>query len=476
MNLKMRILIGLLVFGVLMSVVCVPTSANSAVREWSGSTAHGVVSSDGQCPISVLHETLTFDIPHFPDGEDEQYTAKVTADYTLHNPTNADITVKLAFPFGETPNYRFFDVDDEAFLLESHVVSLNGEPVEAELRHTYHYGQFDLQTDLPKLRDSYMEHEFYSKELLVTHYVFEVCKTEENKNANSWAELLIEEYLGSNTKLLVPDSNILRDDAGDLIQVTLLPGNERQTIDVYVLGEPIDALPSWQLRYTNSDLPIDGEVNLISTTALTYYEIAMLDYEGHESISRMDWYNAITESFIAMEWRGHILRTHYTGLDISEYFMQWYEYEITVPAYTIVQNRVTAPMFPGISKRYEPSVYAYTYLLSPATTWASFGTLDVIINTPYYLVQDLQKFERIEGGYKKHYDALPNGELSFKLSSAENPKNAEAPNFAGMLFGFLAILFGSFFVVVVGIIIVIFIVILLLALIIRAIRRRNRYY
>ena len=135
-----------------------------------------------------------------------------------------------------------------------------------------------------------------------------------------------------------------------------------------------------------------------------------------------------------------------------------------------------APIFPGVSERYEPPIYSYTYLLSPATTWASFGTLDVIINTPYYLVQDTYRYEKVEGGYQKHYDSLPTGELSFKLSSDENPKNVGAPNFAGMLFGFLAILFGSFFIGIVGIILAIVIAILILVAIVRAIRRRHRYY
>ena len=474
MNLKMRISVGVLIVVLLMSTVCTPVAANSAIREWAGSTAHGVVSGDGQCPIGVLHETLTFDIPHFPNGEYERYAAKVTAEYTLQNPSQQDVTVKLAFPFGQRPSYPYFneeDIDESKY-----GVWLNGEPVEVQLRHTYHYGQFNLQTDLPKLCDAYLEHEFYSKELPVTHYVYEVHKAKETKNANAWAELLIDKSLGDSTRLLVPDSVLLCDAAGDIIRVNVSPGEARQLIDVYVLGAAIETMPAWRLQYSNSALPFDGEVNLISTDTMTYYELAMLDYEGHESIAEQDWYNAITESFIAFEWKHRIIPTHYEGLDISEFLMQWYEYEITVGAGQTVQNSVTAPIFPGVSERYEPPIYSYTYLLSPATTWASFGTLDVIINTPHYLVQDTYGYEKIEGGYQKHYDSLPTGELSFKLSSDENPKNVGAPNFAGMLFGFLAILFGSFFIGIVGIILAIVIAILILVAIVRAIRRRHKYY
>ncbi len=471
MKLRLRIALYALIIIILASFCCVPAFANSAIRKWEGSTTHGVVSGNGQCPVSVLHETLTFDIPHFPDDEYTQYSAKVTAEYTLHNPSQEDVTVRLAFPFGKRPSHHYFKEED--FDASKYGISLNGQSLDAQLRHTYLYGQFDLQIDLPKLRDTYLEDEFYSKELPVTHYVYEVYKTEETRNAYACAELLIEQNLGGSTKLLVPGGVLLRDAAGDIIRVTVSSGDTRQLIDVYVLGAPIETMPAWRLQYSNTDLPFDGEVNLVSTNTLTYYELAMLEYEGHENMLEHDWYNAITDSLIKNEGRYGTLQTNYYQLDISDSLMQWYEYEITIGAGETVKNSVTAPMFPGIDQGYEPPIYVYHYLLSPATTWASFGTLDVIINTPYYLVNDIYAYESFDGGYRKHFDSLPSGELSFTLSSAENPKST-GMNFAGMLFGFLAILFGSFFIGIVGIITAIFIAILILVLIIRAIRRRSR--
>ena len=63
-------LIFLLICTLLLSALVLPSFANSAVRDWEGATGLGVVSGDGTCPIEVLHETLTFDIPHFPDSAD----------------------------------------------------------------------------------------------------------------------------------------------------------------------------------------------------------------------------------------------------------------------------------------------------------------------------------------------------------------------------------------------------------------------
>ena len=37
--------------------------ANSAIQIWHGSDAHGVIASDEDCPLTVLHEDLLFDLP-----------------------------------------------------------------------------------------------------------------------------------------------------------------------------------------------------------------------------------------------------------------------------------------------------------------------------------------------------------------------------------------------------------------------------
>ena len=49
-------------------------------------------------------------------------------------------------------------------------------------------------------------------------------------------------------------------------------------------------------------------------------------------------------------------------------------------------NSVTAPIYPSINTRYTSPIYEYTYLLSPAGSFADFGSLEIRINTPFYLV------------------------------------------------------------------------------------------
>ena len=102
--------------------------------------------------------------------------------------------------------------------------------------------------------------------------------------------------------------------------------------------------------------------------------------------------------------------------------MRWYEYEITLDPGERIVNAVTAPIYPAIDENWEPALHEYTYLLSPAKKWAEFGTLDIVINTPYHITDSaLGEFTETQNGYQQSFTGLPDGELSFTLCSADNP-------------------------------------------------------
>ena len=70
---------------------------------------------------------------------------------------------------------------------------------------------------------------------------------------------------------------------------------------------------------------------------------------------------------------------------------------------------------------YSPSKYTFTYLLSPATKWEGFADLDIAIDTDAYILDGTIDFEKTDGGYAVHLDALPDGELRFVLCASNNP-------------------------------------------------------
>ena len=157
----------------------------------------------------------------------------------------------------------------------------------------------------------------------------------------------------------------------------------------------------------------------------TYEEFVFAEWEDNSTVLRHDWYNAVTQNLKNCEWDFGILGAfEYSGNFRGDDLLRWYEYEITVPAGGTIVNTVTAPMYPAIDADYEPPVYEYTYLLSPAKTWAEFGTLDVVVHTPYYMLESDGRFsfEQTESGYVASFDGLPDGELNFSLSAEAEPK------------------------------------------------------
>ena len=405
-----------------------PTAAfaNSAQTYFRGISSTGTMVTGEQSPIIVEKELLTFDLQEFPlehYAEEEAYLAyngKVTAEYTFHNPADYDITAKLAFPFGQTPDYAygFFGADGEKY-----EILVDGAPIERNIRHTLFYRgeEFELEKDLPNLIDGYMEDGFWNFDLPVTKYSWEISGIGEEFDAARlgfrWSGDAAERKL-----MLMEQAGGGSDD--ESISVTRWVENG-DIIEVYVFGKPLEESLEWFSENGAEDTSFVYTLTFLGEETMTYEEYVFSEWEDTSTVLRHDWYNATTRSLKNCEWNFGILGSfEYMGKMHSEDFLRWYEYEISVPAGGTVVNTVTAPIYPDMNTRYKPPVYAYTYLLSPARTWADFGKLDIIVNTPYFMTESGGdfSFEKTETGYQTSLDGLPDEELTFTLSEAAKPK------------------------------------------------------
>ena len=151
---------------------------------------------------------------------------------------------------------------------------------------------------------------------------------------------------------------------------------------------------------------------------MTFKDYALRDYDETSGILESDWYNAQVELLrLSSETWGNGL-TQIEERDFS--LMRWYEYTLTLAP---LKNAVTAPLYPAIYAGYTPSLYSYTYLLSPAKTWAQFGELEVVVKTPYYMTESgIDGFTKTDGGYALTLPGLPESELTFTLSESEKPQ------------------------------------------------------
>ena len=420
-----------------------PVSANSAQRYWWGSDAVGAILTDGESPVVVESERLTFDLAEFPQNfytneeSFNQYAAKVTAEYNFYNPSDLTVTATLAFPFGKEPAYAYDFTDVET---EKYGVKINGEDAASTVRHTlsYRYSPFELEYDLPRLHNDYISEGILTPEATVTLYTFTVSGIDENAYPSSTIALDLTKddsriyYLAGQSGMSLYDNGVVR--ISDFIRNK----TEAPAVYLYVIGRPLDKMPQWKFYRdggAENGEEISGQAELYDTKTMTLMDFALENYDENGDISRLDWYNAVVCDLAENRHSADLPVTDPQGYEhnYNGYLMRWYEYEITMAPGAKLTNTVTAPMYPSIDAGYIPSIYSYTYLLSPASTWASFGKLDIIINTPYYLTEaNIDGFEKTEDGYSLTLNGLPKGndgkyiDLEFTLCTEENPEKSSS--------------------------------------------------
>ncbi len=449
---KGKALIGILIcsimasLGVATSTPQIKAEANSAQSHWEGVSATGAIVMDETCPIEVQHERLVLDLPTFPSNyystmeEFLAYDGKVTAEYTFYNPEDYTVKATLAFPFGRVPYYgNTYDPEtgkyNAAADTEKYDVTVNGAPVEKEIRYTLagYFEDFNIDKDLPQMRNEYVEDEFYTPLMPVTRYSYHISGIDEELGSVYAACT----YKGdaSKNRIWVNTSGIKQVDDQLVFGSWVSNG---AAITVYVIGEPLKEDLEWTIYEhgtLKNEIPgcvVHSEKNQTMTFEEFVYTCYFGEYQRQGEISQHDWYNAVVYSLNECLREEYGVIT-YAKMNAQTEFMRWYQYELEIPPKSTVINAVTAPIYPSITTNYTSPLYGYTYLLSPAKTWRKFGKLDIEIHTPYYLIKDKDGFVKTDYGYALSLDGLPKEELEFTLSAEENPKSTRSSG-CGLLF------------------------------------------
>ena len=416
-----------------------PASANSAPSYWQGVSASGVLTTDGECPLVVEHETLTFDIGAFPSNHYSSiedylaYDASVTAEYTFYNPSDLTVTAKLLFPFGINPQYgEIYDSDKRDYFTPDNAseygAQVNGAAVQTTVRHSYWSGviyKFNPAEEMAKLQDDYRTDSFLSYDLPVHVYTYRISvdkQTYRSARAATYFDGAFE-----HTRFMLENLGGYHSDENGHAGWASVHTSDAE-ITVYVLGEDVGEL-EWKF-FENGYLEteIEGSMSVVDKTSTTFGALAMQYYDPASGVAAHDWFNAVVAQ---LEYSERAIGL-YGGVnwDVSQHLLQWYEYEITLAPGERLTNTVTAPLYPHINGRYEQPTYAYEYFLTPASTWTEFGTLDIYINTPYVMVKERKgeysiapkEWTKTDAGYKIHLEGLPDEDLIFTLCEVENPE------------------------------------------------------
>lgn len=405
-----------------------PTAyANSAMTEWTGTNSSGSMVVGEDCPIVVRSEKLVFDVPVFPDDyygisdtdAFEKYNASVTATYEFYNPEDYSVDMRLMFPFGAIPTYMETGFD----LSSKYAITADGEDVEKKVRYSlsssnYWSQDFVTADAVEKLRDDYASFGWVNKDTIVEKRVYRVYGAKESE---------FYAVLGTDTSsdlILSANFTWYRYDNSKKSYGVWVQNNG--TFTVYVVYSGKEPAIDFSFMESVDGRSLNASLDLQSKEVYTLKEMAANSnpFYGEGESAETDWFNIVAEAVYTDTFSPYYYWGSGNSLDfVRERVICWYEYDLHVDAKSSVVNSVSAPLFPSRSDRYEPSVYTYDYLLSPAKGWADFGTLDIEINTPYYML-DAEKagFEKTQTGYKAHYGSLPDGELSFRLCESKDPE------------------------------------------------------
>lgn len=404
--------------------------ANSAMTHWEGTDSTGVVSTDSECPLTVIHEDLTFRISDFPavhysnPASFADYQSTVTAEYTFCNPSDLHVTAHLAFPFGNYPfYYPWNENDDNSPVTDTYTVTADGKDAGAVLRHTFHpvpYAAFDTEKDLQLLTEDFTSDPVYGPDAEMHEYIYEASFPSAD---GAMQEVVSEVSMPEGAVLILPV--YMAASAGEehmLIRSSCGSGKE---IRFCILGKEPGEDPVF--RFENN-VP-DGTVSLKEKNELTLGEYIYRDEDKLPDVSHTDYYNA----YAAMiREQGSIV--YDSGLSMSS-LMGWYEYEIELDPGETLKNTVTAPLYPSVEQSYDPPVYEYTYLLSPASSWKEFGSLDIRIITPYFMTDQRDSaFVKTDAGYEMSSETLPEGELQFTMCTVPDPKKDSSGNLYLLVF------------------------------------------
>jgi len=415
----MRKRVFILVVSLFFLLSSVPVWANSAPVYWEAAPSSNVMIVETNSPITVLKENLTFD---FRENLREDYSkvAKVTAEYTMKNTSETEITSSMVFPyFGNFSGSR----------KPGGEVSVDGSSVP----YTLYYGdvyrkeeleeeKLNLKTALEKVEMGIYEPENFSlndpgvlykvtfKNLKRDHFTGKVSFPLEGSEKAFAKNLNLYGYQGD------------RYDIGTSVRY-------QDTIEIFLLGEELD-LQTEAATFEGIGLT-EGEDYSVEITKSTmlfqdYYEemVADSEYLGYFVINNQQERNFFLKNLDdAFELEKLVTEDHLAQFLYEERLIFLY-YETSFQGGEEKTISISYQAEGGMDRRKSKDpTYTFEYLLSPAGYFKDFKNLTVRVlpseDYPYVVSSSLPLDRREGGEYLGFFDTLPEKELTFTMYPEE---------------------------------------------------------
>ena len=401
--------------------------ANSAIQSWSGSASGGAVPADEDCPVIVTHEDLILHTGPLDENfvetsvKQASFEPFVEAIYTLKNPSDEEVTVRLAFPFGNIPQY-FMGYGITSLNEDLYKIKVNGNDVNAALRYTYNPSAWnaDPEESLSRLSDTYRTDPFYSPDLPVHEYQLTVSGLPED--GQDYRMEFTHDFSDGKSVLFMSINSIAFDGTVMTAGRSVKNGS---SFTVYSAGEDIVKDLSFIFSDHAKETPAEGSVQVQFIESYSFADYAKNLTPKDLKISETDWYNSLVDMINSGYFGNYVLDSPMENRYLPALLMSWYDYTVVMKPGETVQNSVKAPLYPDIDQSYNPPVFTCNYLLTPAKTWKEFGDLTITVETGAILRTYDDKvfpFKETENGYVAELKELPSEDLSFELCAVKKPK------------------------------------------------------
>lgn len=413
---KRTFMIVLFLFFFLCSI---PVWANSAPVYWEASPSSNVMIVEDNSPITVLKENLTFD---FSENllEDYSIVAKVTAEYTMKNTSENEITSSMVFPyFGNFSGSR----------KPGGQVLIDGSPVPYTLYYGDSYRKEDQEEDKLDLKAALEEVETGSyepknfsldepgvlyqvtfKNLKKDHFTGKVSFSLEGaekvfaKNLNSYG------YSGDSY------------DIGTSVRY-------QDTMEIFFLGEALDLMPeahTFEGKELTENEDYTVEITKKGMLFQDYYEemVADSEYLGYFVINNQTERNFFLKNLDDAFGAARLVTEDDLAQFLYEERLIFLYYETPFQAGEEKTISISYEAGGAMDRRSSKDpTYTFEYLLSPAGYFKDFKNLTLRVlpseGYPFVISSSLPLDKKESGEYVGVFDTLPEKELTFTMYREE---------------------------------------------------------
>lgn len=409
---------GAMAFLMLCVLAAMPVSAAmDPALPSEGSVSGGVFVVDGESELAIEQAELLFDLSDllkesYADVQELlAYGARVTATYTLYNPTDHTVTEQLATPIGSYP-YPSQSIPTGADA-EKFTVAVNGSPITPQLRHAFTVGAgYYTSTHisdahmpdfgLAYLSDTLLSRSVFTPDAPVYMYTYHAEMGEGEKEKSFYARTEIQ---ANPQSCALFTSWYTYDDASTAGAVSISRSVYiSDDFTVCSVGKPLDAV-EWKTE-TYKGKAVNASVHQTSVAQMTLYEYVLQGYDAQSGVSEQDYFNA----FLA--YTEKYARDDSAMVNLGEesplptYSLQpWQLFSVELAPGERMHVTVTAPLYPSVYNRYDPPIYIYAYAMAQMDEWSAYGQTRVQLVTQQYLL-DRQHPMPNDNAYQKTEDGF----------------------------------------------------------------------